>query len=87
MSKPAVLIAALAVSLFAGVEQVHANPELLTDGEAECSAGSKIECSRKSTSECTRWTLVEVQIGKSTHLQRECSTWVTTTTIKYVRPA
>ena len=87
MRKPVLLIAALTASLFVGVQEVRANPELLQESEAVCSSGSSKECSRKKVEECTGWELVEVQIGTTTQIRRECDTWVSTTTIKYIRPS
>lgn len=86
MKRAFALIALLVASSFVGVQEVRANPELLIDDSIPCSTGSNMVCSRTTTEYCASWKLVEVKIGTTTEVRRECVRHVSTTTYKYVRP-
>jgi hypothetical protein len=51
------------------------------DGQEVCAGGPGPECKVQEIESCTRWTIVELKIGTSTVISRECAE--KTTTKKY----
>ncbi|HSJ62671.1 MAG TPA: hypothetical protein VK922_02075 [Gemmatimonadaceae bacterium] len=84
MRIPRLTLLALAGLLVSTVELSALAQDMPTDagdGQEVCASGSGQECKVQEIESCTRWTIVELKIGTSTVISRECAE--KTTTKKY----